>query len=646
MKVNLDNLANLQNENTAITTINDNNDKLETAIENTLSRDGTNPNHMNAQLDMNGYRIINLPAPTHPTDPVRLQEMGTQQQATAEAIAARDAALAAQSAAEDADAHAEDMATLATTAAENAEAAAESIATKATTEQAEEGVNDTTFMTPLKTLQSIQANQTKTNRLPSLPMRTRPVVTFGGDSTGMANDYSVFLANANIKPEPYPRYMHRNSQGAMTWAMAYGDRRWTWHEEYDAGEGDSGKFHSGHNGAFASETHADMIQRLPRFLAKWKPQIHVIFSGINDLYEDCPASIVDYINDIDAQACQMCLDNGCYPILCCLPGRGPKSYTYQFNITPNPGWPDVYHDGASVKDPRYQYRLDINAGRKALADNSGGKIFYVDGEDIFNNQIPGNDFGYWAPLMTRDGVHPSAVANQPFGKRIADVINSMVNPVTPFTWVWDFSFFNRIVNPEFFGTGGTAGFNTTGVIPDNWTIGNINSESGGSCSVVSSVIDRGNYNALRLDFTVAGANAYEVFEVRPETVEYPHEPAGTELICEGTFSWGAFTGWREITPQIYRRENIDYNTPETEVQTFLSKGCATDAPGDYPLSGTEAPEKIFMQTHGVDVVTGVRGFNPSFQITVSNQYGPTGDAYVIIEHPRCMGKRTWHSYNS
>lgn len=41
------------------TLLNDNFDAIETALENTLSRDGTSPNTMSANLDMNGYSILN-----------------------------------------------------------------------------------------------------------------------------------------------------------------------------------------------------------------------------------------------------------------------------------------------------------------------------------------------------------------------------------------------------------------------------------------------------------------------------------------------------------------------------------------------------------------------------------------------------------
>jgi hypothetical protein len=74
-KITLNNLANLQNENTAVTTINNNNDTIETISDSFLSRDGTAPNQMEALLDMNSNRIINLPAPITGDEPLRLQDL-------------------------------------------------------------------------------------------------------------------------------------------------------------------------------------------------------------------------------------------------------------------------------------------------------------------------------------------------------------------------------------------------------------------------------------------------------------------------------------------------------------------------------------------------------------------------------------------
>lgn len=45
---------------TSLTTINTNNGLIEAALENTLSRDGTSPNQMEADIDMNGNTLLNF----------------------------------------------------------------------------------------------------------------------------------------------------------------------------------------------------------------------------------------------------------------------------------------------------------------------------------------------------------------------------------------------------------------------------------------------------------------------------------------------------------------------------------------------------------------------------------------------------------
>lgn len=47
---------------------------IEDALENTLSLDGTSPNALEADLDLNNHRILNLPAPVSATEPVRKGE--------------------------------------------------------------------------------------------------------------------------------------------------------------------------------------------------------------------------------------------------------------------------------------------------------------------------------------------------------------------------------------------------------------------------------------------------------------------------------------------------------------------------------------------------------------------------------------------
>lgn len=76
-KITLTDLANLQNETTAVNAINTNNTILEAALDNTLSRDGTQPNAMDATLDMNSNPIINLPEPTTQFSPIRVIDVET-----------------------------------------------------------------------------------------------------------------------------------------------------------------------------------------------------------------------------------------------------------------------------------------------------------------------------------------------------------------------------------------------------------------------------------------------------------------------------------------------------------------------------------------------------------------------------------------
>jgi hypothetical protein len=74
-KLNLSDVVGFQNENSAAITINNNSALTEAALEKTLTRTGTVPNQMEANLDMNSNRILNLPVPGGNDEPLRVQDL-------------------------------------------------------------------------------------------------------------------------------------------------------------------------------------------------------------------------------------------------------------------------------------------------------------------------------------------------------------------------------------------------------------------------------------------------------------------------------------------------------------------------------------------------------------------------------------------
>lgn len=75
MKITLNNVGSLIDTTTAQNTLNSNFSILQTAFDDTFSRDGTSPNTMVAPIDMNSNAIFNLPAPIGINSPLRLQDL-------------------------------------------------------------------------------------------------------------------------------------------------------------------------------------------------------------------------------------------------------------------------------------------------------------------------------------------------------------------------------------------------------------------------------------------------------------------------------------------------------------------------------------------------------------------------------------------
>jgi hypothetical protein len=73
--VDLYTFASLANDTSATTNLNSNSAIVTTALANTLALDGTAPNSMQANLDMNNFNINNLPLPVNQTNPLRLMDV-------------------------------------------------------------------------------------------------------------------------------------------------------------------------------------------------------------------------------------------------------------------------------------------------------------------------------------------------------------------------------------------------------------------------------------------------------------------------------------------------------------------------------------------------------------------------------------------
>lgn len=74
-KITLSTVSSFQNDVSSVAAFNANMATLQAAIDYLLSRDGTSPNQMTADLDMNGKKIINLPTGSTSTEPVTQDQL-------------------------------------------------------------------------------------------------------------------------------------------------------------------------------------------------------------------------------------------------------------------------------------------------------------------------------------------------------------------------------------------------------------------------------------------------------------------------------------------------------------------------------------------------------------------------------------------
>jgi cell wall-associated NlpC family hydrolase len=115
----------------SVDALNTNFDLIETALENTLSRDGTSPNSMSAVIDMNSHKITNLALATNSTDAASKQYVDNTLSSGEDAGASAAAALVSELAAAASAASASSSASTASTAASTATTQASNASTSA-----------------------------------------------------------------------------------------------------------------------------------------------------------------------------------------------------------------------------------------------------------------------------------------------------------------------------------------------------------------------------------------------------------------------------------------------------------------------------------------------------------------------------------
>lgn len=190
-KLVLSDLVNLQNESSAVNTINNNSALIEAAIEDTLSRSGTSPNEMNANLDMNSNRILNLPLPVAEQEPVRKGEFDEWTGLAEDLEDAVAAAQLAQAAAEAAEANAETSESNAATSESNA-AASELAAAQSESNAATSESNAATSESNAATSESNASTSAST-----ATTQAGIATTQAGIATTQAGNASTSATNAN-----------------------------------------------------------------------------------------------------------------------------------------------------------------------------------------------------------------------------------------------------------------------------------------------------------------------------------------------------------------------------------------------------------------------------------------------------------------
>ena len=241
--------------------------------------------------------------------------------------------------------------------------------------------------------------------------------------------------------------------------------------------------------------------------------------------------------------------------------------------------------------------LDINRQLRQYAEITPGTVY----ADIYAGLVdPTSSVATELAANTLDGIHPSSqgayIYAQYIGKALArfnvpniDLVNTALD-----TYANDTTSFNTISNPLMIGSGGTAGTNTSGVIPPTWKITTV---GGGGQSAVSAVTAR----TMAADGDISGSNMVvtAVSAANNDSIHILSNVTYTSQFTNGQWLYGdCDVGWSNTTNLKFVEANVQLtvggNTYNSYWQSVVDstyfqpsfRGYAKIPPMWVPATGT------------------------------------------------------------
>lgn len=145
-------------------------------------------------------------------------------------------------------------------------------------------------------------------------------------------------------------------------------------------------------------------------------------------------------------------------------------------------WPRLYSSGTTpLSDSLGARMLAFNVAIRAYCAANDRAYLWDPWDDLVD---PGGAKA-WSPLtgmLRSDGVHPAVLGAYKSGKRLAELLATIVSPGL---WFDDLPGDNLALNGDMKGTGGTPNYQVSGVVPNDWSV--INAAFGSADGIVQAV---------------------------------------------------------------------------------------------------------------------------------------------------------------